>query len=98
MFTRKQCLAKECTHDEYYLQFSDPRTSHYLLQTGLVRKARGSKDPHFNDIPLKYWDAVPIYAAQVDRMKEAGDYLTAAGRVCIAKAMVRKMVDNGGGA
>ena len=79
-FTRKQYLAKECTHQEYYNQFVTP----YILKT--VERAISlqaicnSSDPHFNGIPLASWDRV---ARQISYSNPI-----AAG-VCIAKAAAR---------
>lgn len=49
---------------------------------------KNSTDKHMNDIPLRKWDSLRIYPRD-GAMKECGDYLTLAGKVCIAKAAAR---------
>lgn len=52
MFNRKQYMDREVSHADYYDQFVTPGV------TALLNKDRvqQSTDPHFNDIPLTYWD------------------------------------------
>lgn len=90
MFSRQQYLNKECTHAEYYGQFvtgavkSAVRCS--IGKDAIVK----SNDPHFNDIPLAKWDRLS-FPVSSKKIKEAGDYLTKAGFVCIAKEAARQI-------
>lgn len=90
--TRTQYHAQECTHHEYYIQFATPALRRAVATKIGVERIKSSTDPYMNDIPLADWDRLPValyYNAQ--RMKQAGDYLTKAGAVCIAKAIAREI-------
>jgi hypothetical protein len=57
MITRKQYMNKEATHAEYYAQFGQHLTG--LVSRWIGRdRILASTDEHFNDIPLKEWDAM----------------------------------------
>lgn len=90
MNTRIQYLARECTHDEYYGQFVTQEVFGILLSTFGRDCIVQSTDPHFNDIPLRIWDSLPGLHSMSD-LKDAGDYLTLAGKVCIYKAAARQI-------
>ena len=68
-FTRKEYMAKECTHDEYFQQFVDHNVIDYVLR-GIGKDAiLNSTDEHLNDIPLRKWDAlcgVYFYGSQMN--------------------------------
>jgi len=91
-YTRKQYLSKECTHAEYYSQFV---TASIIASVGRqigVDRIKASSDQHLNDIPLKEWDRLYLPASDLAaKMKEAGDYLTLSGHVCIAKEAARQI-------
>jgi hypothetical protein len=93
MKTRKQYMNNECTHAEYYNQFVDDsvllRVKRMVGQTRIVE----SKDESFNDIPLRIWDSIGITSTTGDKMREAEDYPTLAGTVCINKAAARQIRD-----
>lgn len=97
MYTRKQYLNSECNHAEYYNQFVSPAYIHRVLTRIGYNKLVNSKDKHFNDIPLKLWDniATPFPADVAQKLRDAGDYPTLAGGVCIAKQAARKIVEHG---
>lgn len=56
MFTRKQRLAEECTHREYFGQFVTPALTSYVVAQIGGDRLLASTDPHLNDIPLQEWD------------------------------------------
>ena len=91
-FTRKQYLANECTHSEYYGQFVDERTKNVLLRRVGRDRIVASADEHFNDIELELWDALP--ALQSHDMSAQGDFLTLAGKVCIYKEAARQIKES----
>ena len=93
MFTRKQRLANECTHSEYYAQFVTPAVTHTVLRQIGRDAIMESTDPHFNDIRLSKWDALfPLVPANVaTKIRECGDYPTLAGMVCLAKEAARQI-------
>lgn len=85
-------------HAEYYEQFSALPfywIKHYPSWQHIVEKARKSTDRHLNDIPLKEWDnlmPIPIPYQLGTLVQSCGDYITAAGWVCIAKCAVLKYI------
>ena len=91
-FTRAQRLANECTHEQYYNQFVNPviisRVEQYIGKDKIIAALATEKG--LNSIPLATWDGVANNLYNVSaKMKEAGDYLTLAGGVCIAKQAAR---------
>lgn len=61
----------------------------------IVIRAKRSNDPHYNDIPLRLWDAVAagfVHSAQ-RALKERANGWSLAGGVCIAKEVVRQAVE-----
>lgn len=93
MKTRQQYLDGDCTHEEYYAQF---------VTTGIIESVKhrigeqrilASTDEHLNDIPLSMWDDLypSIHLTCAAKLKQAGDGLSLAGAVCIAKAAARKI-------
>ena len=87
MFSRQQYMGKECSHSEYYGQFITSAARLIVINTIGRERILASDDPHFNDIPLRLWDRLSF---PIKNMKEAGDYLTLAGGVCIAKEVARQ--------
>jgi hypothetical protein len=89
MFTRKQYMDHEITHEEYYGEMA--MESKIILPEDLIEKVKTSKDPHLNDIPLRIWDKLEY--RHRDRMKEIAKihnepYSRSTG-VCILKALAR---------
>ena len=62
MFTRKQHMAGECTHREYYAQFA-PIFRHAVAAkwSRELLAERLAEDPHLNNIPLREWDAFSFF-------------------------------------
>lgn len=100
IFTRKQYLNKECTHEQYYAQFvTNAIRSLVYNWFGIDQLKEAYKvDINFNSIPLAKWDSFlhsigkHPYNLGVS-MKEVGDYLTLAGQVCIVKEAARQLVN-----
>lgn len=61
MWTRKQYMNHECTHDQYYSSVLNSlgkgRVDYVLLMLIPRQQLLASTDEHFNDIPLSKWDA-----------------------------------------
>ena len=94
IWTRKQRLDNECTHREYFAQFTPKGwPSHVASIIGSERILK-SKDPHFNDIPLKLWDAIPNPRGSGEAMRALDDYPTLASAVCISKEAARQYVES----
>jgi hypothetical protein len=85
MKTRKDLLEKKCTHLEYYQQFFNQGFIARVVDRIGVDRIMKSNDPNFNDIPLAYWDQISPPLGTFEKMREAGDYLTLSGKVCISK-------------
>ena len=96
MYTRKQYMNKECSHNEYYEQFGQHLTN-LVGQTIGVKRIKNSTDDSFNDIPLKRWDALaPLVRSTVGRMlAEANGTggISLSDCVCSAKAAARIIRD-----
>lgn len=63
MWTRKQYLAGEVSHHDYYSQFITPETRRVVAQTfgtdNLVREY--AKDRHLNGLSIRRWDALSFH-------------------------------------
>jgi hypothetical protein len=96
-YTRKQYMAGEVSHGDYYGQFV---TTSVL---GLLPTPRvlDSKDEHFNDIPLKTWDHLAgcLSPGVIAKVAESNATVTAGGvrsislsdKVCVLKAAARQV-------
>lgn len=102
MKTRTQYLNGEISHFDYYAQFVDGRVKNIvrdkLAQTGHLKnlKQKLSDDKNLNNIPLWFWDGFSqsINTAEVaGKMKQAGDFLTLAGIVCLAKTAAKILAE-----
>jgi hypothetical protein len=93
MFTREQYLDKECTHREYYSQFVNPDILHNVKLFIGEDRIKNSKDKHLNDISLVEWDNLPAPFNSGAMMRDRGDYLTPAGKVCIYKTAAKMLVE-----
>lgn len=92
MFSRSDYLAGECSHREYHSQFVNETIKQNVLEFVGLERLMQSKDEHLNDIPLEIWDDIPVYNVS-KKMKEAGDYLTLAGKVCICKEAAKQIIE-----
>lgn len=99
MMTRQEYMSASpedahAAHRAYYAQFVNQRTIDAVVRAIGADKLLASTDPHFNDIPLWQWDrlmgALPLAAS----LRDAGDYLTLGGVVCIAKEAARQYVES----
>jgi hypothetical protein len=91
MFTRQDYMQNKCTHEQYYRQFVNDNVILMLKDSIGIDRIKKAKDKHFNDIPLYKWDNIGLSCDVVDLLKQAGDYYTLAGQVCILKAGARKI-------
>jgi hypothetical protein len=60
MFTREDFELGKCCAAEYYDQFVTEQVIETLQTTIGHKRVVNSTDPHFNDIPDKEWDALPV--------------------------------------
>lgn len=92
MYTRKQYMAKEVTHQEYYEQFGQHLIALVANWVGEDR-IKASTDESFNDIPLSIWDAMAPNVRQIvgrsiaDANGTGG--ISLSDCVCAAKAAAR---------
>ncbi len=96
MMTRHQYLAigGQEAHRQYYSQFVSTGVKTDVLQRIGLNRLLKSSDPHFNDIPLMEWDRISTCTTSIDRaLREAGDYPTLGGLVCIYKEAARQIVE-----
>jgi hypothetical protein len=57
-FNRKAYMNKECTLNEYYDQFVTDGLVKAIGNIISINRIQASQDEHFNDIPLREWDAL----------------------------------------
>jgi hypothetical protein len=83
-------------HRAYYAQFvTDHHRATVARFIGLTKLVE-SKDPHFNDIPLRKWDAIEgliLTPSTSAHLRKAGDFPTSGGSVCIAKEAARQLLE-----
>ena len=96
-YTRKQYMAKECTHREYYAQFVDEDVKRHILRFIGLKALIRSRDEYLNDIPLKQWDlAVRImpYSAisKLRQANESGGH-SLSDLVCVAKEAAHQIIE-----
>lgn len=96
MFTRKQYLNGECTHEQYYEQFVTDQIKDLVLRVfGRAELTEAyQKDPNLNNIPLYHWDNLARHVNCGKAMKPCGDYPTLAGQVCILKTAARLAIQS----
>jgi hypothetical protein len=81
-------------HRRYYGQFVTAETISRVLDVVGEARLRASTDPHMNDIPLHLWEWATAWGLPgSDRFKEAGDYYTLSGGVCLAKEAARQWLE-----
>ena len=87
---RKDYLDGKVSHEDYYGQFVNDNVKRIVLSYIKLEDIKNSTDEHMNDIPLCKWDQIKFNNCGITKkMEEAGDYLTLAGIVCIAKYAAR---------
>ena len=91
MHTRKDYINGRCSHKEYYAQFVNDNAKLMILDSIGIDRIKKSKDGNFNDIPLKLWDSIGLPSGISELLKQAGDYYTLAGQVCILKEGAREI-------
>lgn len=95
MFTRKDYLDSNCTHEQYYSQFVNDQIKAIVSTFFGTKELKNAyaKDPSFNTIPLQQWDNLTYRFSCDKALKERGDYSTLAGKVCILKQAARMIVN-----
>jgi len=93
MMSRKDYLDRKCTHREYYSQFVTDEIKGIVEHSIGIDALKASTDKHLNDIRLSKWDRLFMPSGTNAKLKEAGDYLTPAGKVCILKEAARQLLE-----
>ena len=91
MYTRKQYMNKEVSHDDYYSQFGTHVIDLVVNQIGKDRILK-STDKNMNDIPLAEWDGLQMMiTCSVGNLFATlnGNRLSLSDCVCIAKSAAR---------
>ena len=83
-------------HQKYFGQLVTESTKHIVKTTFGMERLLASTDPNINDIPLQQW--YDLHLPNIPNMKPLGDYLTLAGKVCIAKEAARQLIEEARGA
>lgn len=104
MKTRKQYMAGEVDHNEYYGQFVTEATIDLVKsRIGLDRLLK-STDRHFNDIPLNEWDSAaksllashptwgPVKESNASTTRGGVGTVSLADKICVLKATARHLV------
>lgn len=95
-FTRKDYLNKLCTHREYYAQFVTPGTLSLVLAGIGLKRLLAAKDEHLNDIPMSLWDRLVPRCPGSGKFRDAGDFYTKSGGVCLLKEAARQLIETYG--
>lgn len=93
LFNRKQYMANEISHQEYYAQFCTPAVFGTLLGSISEKEIKASQDKAFNDIVLSRWDRLHL-PGDAQRLVAESNASTSGGvrsfslsdTVCIFKA------------
>lgn len=97
-FTRKEYLNQECTYEQYYNQFLTPAIIAIVANRFSIDELKEAyqKNESFNSIPLAAWDSLAYALKNTPtglgkKLRDAGDFLTLSGQVCVLKAAARKL-------
>lgn len=94
-YSREQYLMGRCTHEQFYSQMVTPALTAQVLEFWGIRRLLPAykDDPVFNNLPLGDWDRLARQIACEDtkwEFREAGDWETLGGLVCLAKQAARE--------
>ena len=93
MVSRKDYLAGKCSHREWYGQFVNASTKAVVRRLIGIDRLKASTDPHFNDIPLREWDALVPRLPGSAGFAKAGDWYSMSNGVCLAKESARQILE-----
>ena len=92
MKTRTDRLNNKVSHDEYYAQFVTDSVINRVVDSIGIKAILASTDEHFNNIKLQRWDRTGVIDHTVSLLlKEAGEGVSLATNVCIAKQAAQQI-------
>jgi len=94
VFTRKDYMAKVCSHSEYYAQFVTKAIKALVLSEFSIStlKVEIQKDHHLNTLPMKRWDLLADRITLNRRfLNEVGEVNSSCSRVCTLKEAARQL-------
>lgn len=99
MWTRKQYMDKEVSHQEYYLEMAQLGGMYLFPDTvERTRKALADGDEHLNTIPLGYWDGLALAQkraiCKANKMRGEPHAWSLGEGVCALKALARHRAEN----
>jgi len=99
MLTRTQYMSNEVTHDEFYSQFVTPSLISMIKNRIGRSRILTSTDRHFNDIPLREWDALVQFVrtsvgSKISRANEGGG-TSISDCICVLKQAARLIKQKG---
>lgn len=93
LFTRKQYMNKEVDHQTYYGQFATDSVRRIVCQYIGRNRILASRDPFFNDIPLRLWDglhgSLTMLVGKRIAVANGSGGVSLSDTVCVAKAAAR---------
>lgn len=96
--SREDYMERRCSHRDYYGSLVEELGVQFTSPDHIERFKR-SRDPHMNDIPLRFWDGhgAMLRAFHGPKITQAfkarGDFVTPAGLVCLYKEAARRAVE-----
>jgi hypothetical protein len=93
---RQDYMSGKCTHREYYGQYVTKRVIEKVRRYVGKEAILASRDEHLNDIKLAVWDGLGMFwpKSEAEKMRANGDFLTAAGKVCILKEAAQQIKES----
>lgn len=85
---RQKYMNHEITHDQYYLWLAGFIGVTAILIPATDEELAASTDPHFNDIPLRKWDAAHSYVQRFAFDKNLA--WSQSDTVCTLKALAKQ--------
>lgn len=98
IITRKEYMDGKATHHDYYAQYVNNGIKETVKHSVTLEKLLASENKHLNDIPLAIWDGIATYqintSSRIHQIaKQAGESVTLAFGVCVAKAAARIIIN-----
>lgn len=86
---RKQYLASEISHSEFYLWLADSIGIRIHDLPVKIERVKASTDPHLNDIPLQLWDRMDYLVRRL-AVQHGMRSWSLSDTVCVLKAFAKR--------